>query len=95
MTNKPVPEPLSDLLESYSNVNAFSVCNLANDLHTSIHPDIAEKFRLQLFEAINEKTITPEQYELLTGEDFDTQDDLDAWLRHLWDDLYGQKDAPV
>jgi hypothetical protein len=90
MKKRPIPHPLSDFLESYCNVNAFSVRNLSDDLHTSIHPDIAEKFRLQLFEAINEKSITPEQYELLTGEDFDTQDDLDAWLRRLWDDLYGQ-----
>ena len=88
MNKNDVSPPLSDLLESYCNVNAVSIHDLANDLRTSIKPEIADKFRQQLSDAIKYQTITPEQYESLTGEDFDTQEELSIWLQELWNDLF-------
>lgn len=90
MYKNDIPDPLADLLKSYCNVNAVSIDDLTHDLRTSINPEIAKKFREQLANAILNKTISPEQYESLTGEDFDTQEDLDSWLQELWNELFHQ-----
>lgn len=37
------------------------------------------------------KDISPEQYESLTGEDFDTQEELNSWLQELWNELFDQQ----
>lgn len=91
MNKNDIPNPLADLLKSYCNVNAVSISDLTQDLRTSINPEIAKKFRQQLADAISEKTISPEQYESLTGEDFDTQEDLNLWLQELWNELFDQQ----
>ena len=50
-----------------------------------IAPDKAELFRKQLLDAIENKTITPNQYKALTGEnEYTTQEDLQDWLAELW-----------
>jgi hypothetical protein len=88
MNKNDIPNPLADFLKSYCNVNAVSISDLTIDLRTSINPEIAKKFRQQLADAISKKTISPEQYESLTGEDFDTQEDLNLWLQELWNELF-------
>lgn len=93
MLNNSIPDPLGDFLQSYCNVNAPSIDDLANDLNYSINPEIAKTFREQLAEAITQGGITPEIYEELTGEDFDTQEDLDKWLSELWAELFGDNIA--
>ena len=91
MNKNDIQDPLADLLKSYCNVNAVSIGDLTNDLRTSINPEIAKEFRQQLADAISKKTISREQYELLTGEDFDTQEELNLWLQELWNELFGRQ----
>ena len=93
MRNNKVPDPLGDLLESYCNVNAPSIDDLANDLKNSINPEVAKIFREQLAKAIIQRSLTLDKYEELTGEEFDTQDDLDKWLSELWMEIFG--DVPI
>lgn len=50
-------------------------------------PYDAELFKAQLREAIDNKLISPEEYEELTEEDFDSQDDLQAWLEEFLSEL--------
>jgi hypothetical protein len=88
MVKNNIPDPLADLLKSYCNVNAASISDLKHDLRTTINPEIAKIFRKQLADAISINTISPEQYELLTGEDFDTQEELNTWLQELWHELF-------
>jgi hypothetical protein len=91
MNKNDIQDPLADLLKSYCNVNAVSIRDLTHDLRTSINPEIAKKFRQQLADAISKKTISPEQYESLTGEDFDTQEELNSWLQELWNELFDRQ----
>jgi hypothetical protein len=93
---KPLPELLANTIEAYLNVNDFSTNwleNLQRFLNNPNFPERAAQFRQQLAEAILKRTITPNQYEALTDEDFDTPEDLEHWLRELWHDLYD--DLPV
>lgn len=85
------PDPLADFLKSYCNVNAVSVDSLVRDLQNSIRPEVASEFRKQLAAAIKNQSMSPEQYETLTGEDFDSQEALIEWLEELWTHLYGDK----
>jgi hypothetical protein len=39
--------------------------------------------------AIEGKILTPAEYERLTGEDFDSPEDLKKWLVQLWRELFG------
>ena len=91
MNKNDIPDPLADLLKSYCNVNAVSISDLTHDLRTSINPEIAKEFRQQLADAIRKKTISPDQYESLTGEDFDTQEELNSWLQELWNELFDRQ----
>ena len=94
MTWPSVPNPLASILERHLNVNAF-IKNwpefIKAELAGRTDPNEANLFRNQLAEAILHKRMTPAQYEKLTGEDFDTPDDLNAWLRELWKELYGDE----
>lgn len=94
MTWPSVPEPLAHLMERQLNVNAFRKDwpeLFKAELAGLTDPTAAAAFRNQLAEAILHNRMTPEQYEKLTGEDFDTPEDLNAWLRELWKLLYGEQ----
>lgn len=87
---------MAGVLKKYFNVNAFTadwVERLKNELHGNPDPQYESRFRQQLSEAISRGTITPLQYERLTGEDFDTPSDLRDWLLEVWRKLYG--DEPI
>lgn len=89
-------ELLRDTLRRHCNVNAFEedwVDTLRHELNSPKDPTRNALFRRQLADAIIHKTITPQEYRDLTGEDFDTQQDLENWLRELWLYLYGN--API
>ena len=91
-----VPDPLARLLYTYCDVNALGDRfpeELRLVLEAPEHPRRGEMFRQQLADAILRRTVTPAQYESLTGHDFDTPEDLEKWLRELWQGLYG--DQPV
>jgi len=96
---KPVPQPLADALKLYLHINAMTSNwkqKLVAQLNNPGDPTRALQFRHQLAESILHETITPKQYENLTGEDFDSQADLQVWLRKLWEELYGdQPDSNV
>lgn len=88
-----VPEPMASLLAAHCNVEAL---DLIPDLREYLQrPGNTEAplFRRQLAHAILNSTIKPREYERLTNQDFDSQQELDTWLRQLWSGLFD--DAPV
>jgi hypothetical protein len=98
MRLKTIPEPLADVLQRHCNVNAF-VKNwgerLRAELLDSRNVSKEDLFRSQLTEAIQYGTLTPEDYEDLTGEDFDTQEELQEWLCTIWREVYPDRPLPV
>ena len=91
-----VPEPLASILEAYFNVNAYTSDWLESFQFVLSRPDSKsrereQQFRRQLADAVLHRSVTKEDYELLTGEDFDTQDDLQRRLEEVWKQLYGDK----
>lgn len=83
---------VEDILHRHANVNAFSadwIDLLKAELFNPKFPEKAEVFRRSFAEIILREKLTPEKYELLTGEDFDTQEELNIWLRQLWQDIFG------
>ncbi len=83
------PESLAGFIKSFCNVNAPLVDLLAKYLRDNRESQRAKAFREQLRDAIENNTITPEQYEFLTDEDFDSQETLNKWLKELWLEIYG------
>ena len=97
MPGKALPTLLADVLHRYANVNAFTADwpnKLKAELFDPRFPERAPLLRRQLAEAILEQTITPAEYERLTGEDFDSQDELDEWLREFWRAIFGNETIP-
>jgi hypothetical protein len=91
-----VPDPLGSVLKRHLNVNGRTADwpgEILSDLMGHRNPNQEANFRHQLADAILHDTMTPAQYEGLTREDFDTQQDLNAWLREVWRLLYG--DRPI
>ena len=90
MDGPTVPQPMRDILRRYCNVEApEALSSLKRMLARSESAQRAALFRDQLEQTIREARITPEEYEALTGEDFDSQQELLTWLRQLWEQLYG------
>ena len=85
-----------EILRAHFDVNSFGA-NWLKSLKSELsHPQSrahAAAFRNDLARAITHHTISPALYEELTGEDFDTPDELEDWLREIWQNLYG--DAPI
>jgi len=90
-----VPEPLATILYTYCNVNAMTE-HWVDSLKIGIRHSESQGrlFRSQLANAILHRSITPDDYERLTEEDFDSQDDLQAWLRELWPQLHPYTPLP-
>lgn len=85
----PVPEPLADALRSYCNVNALdAIPHLRDFLRKAENQNEAALVRRQLADAILKQNLTAQQYEELTDQDFDSQEELTAWLRRLWQQLF-------
>lgn len=88
-----LPEVLVHMFKTYFNVDCFTKDWVDRVKHALLATGRDASFRSALADAINRDTVTPAQYERLTYEDFDTQEDLNQWLRQVWADLYG--DAPI
>jgi hypothetical protein len=96
VSEQAIPELLASVFRRYFQVEAFGGDwqeTLRRELHYPDAPGRSEMFRQQLAEAILHHTVSPTQYEQLTEEEFDTPEDLEAWLREVWQHLYG--DEPV
>lgn len=96
MPNESTPDLLTDTLHTFFDVNGFGegwLERLKSYLNNPAFPNRAEQFKHELAEAVLLHTITPAEYERLTNEDFDSQEDLETWLREVWQHLYG--DEPV
>ena len=92
-----VPEPLASILVAYFNVDGYGA-NWLSSLQRVLgrsDPKSREReqqFRRQLADAVLRRSLTKEDYEILTDEDFDTQDDLQRRLEDVWKELYGDAD---
>ena len=88
MAETKVPEPFASILKAYFNVGTYT-----SDWWEKLasHRD-REHFRRQLANTIIHRSVSKENYELLTDEDFDTQDNLQRPLEEVWKGLYGDAD---
>lgn len=76
-------------LKTYCIVEAPAVDKLKKSVQSSIESERAKIFLNQSSGAITNNSITPEQYEKVTGEAFNTQEDLNKWLKELWYNVFG------
>lgn len=86
-----VPEPLATILETYCDANAIEMIDLLKQrvIREELPSEEIILFKKQLYDAIKNQTVTPEQYKKLTGDnEYPTQEALQAWLRELWDRIY-------
>lgn len=93
MKAKGIEEPLRHYLKTYCDVNAVEINELRKQIRNPKIPERANAFRKQLASTIVNKSLNPEEYEALTGEDFDNQEELETWLRELWRLIFD--DAPI
>jgi hypothetical protein len=84
---------LEGVLRRHCNVNGFArdwPQKIVRELNAmKSPPDAAKIFREELAQAILNHTLSPQDYEALTDEDFDTPEELEDWLREFWRKLYG------
>jgi hypothetical protein len=83
-----IEEPLKTVLRKYCHVECYNPQLIRQAISTGhgFPYDIA-LVKAQLREAIDNQLITPEEYEELTEEDFDSQQDLQLWLEKLLTEL--------
>lgn len=83
-----IKEPLRTVLRKYCHVECYDP-KLIRDAIISGKgfPYKVEEVKSQLREAIDNRLISLEEYEELTEEDFDSQEDLQAWLEEFLAEL--------
>ncbi len=82
----PIPKPLDRILEAYCHVNATNIELLS--VHCKKEDwsySKPKEFEDQLRQVILERSISRSEYDLITSEEFDTDDQLYEWLTEVWD----------
>lgn len=83
-----IKEPLRTVLRKFCQVECYDPLFLREAINTGQgFPYNVDLFKSQLREAIDMMLISPEEYEELTEEDFDSQADLQVWLEELWSEI--------
>jgi hypothetical protein len=81
-----ISEPLKSILNDYCHVEwAEEISELPSDLERDDWAYNASVFKTQLREAIVKLNFSLEDYEKVTGEDFDSKEDLTCRLQGIWD----------
>jgi hypothetical protein len=94
MTTDPDLEAFLAAAEVYLDVNAFdatSISDLVAAYTREPAPENQISFRRGLAKGVL-GMLSPKAYERATGEDFDTQEDLQKWLKEIWAAFYGDED---
>lgn len=81
-------EPLRSILINYYQVEAYDLEFIRAGINSGggFSRDY-DLFVVQLREAIDKNLIFLAEYERYTGQDFDSQEDLTAWLENIYSDL--------
>ncbi|MBF6650952.1 hypothetical protein [Methylobacter sp. BlB1] len=88
-----IPEPLKSILNDYCHVEwAEEMNELPNDLLKDDWAYDASLFKSQLRDAINNINFSVEDYESVTGEDFDSEEDLIERLKDIWNIAFQVED---
>lgn len=83
-----IKEPLRTILKKYYQVESYDPDLIRNVIISKKgFPCDVELFKTQLREAIDNNLISPEEYEELTDEDFDSQEELQLWLEDILEEL--------
>jgi len=83
-----IPNPLRQVLRDYLHVEWYELSELALD---ATKPEWIKRlggFKMQLRDAILLQNITTEAVYKLTGQEFEDQTALNAWLSELWSAIY-------
>lgn len=83
-----IKEPLKKILRKYCHVECYDPQLIREAISTGKgFPYDVQLFKAQLREAIDNNLISTADYEELTEEDFDSQEELQAWLEEFWSEL--------
>jgi hypothetical protein len=89
-----IPEPLRNLLECYCMYEARGP-RWPSDLHSVLEssPGLLATFQSQLARAIGDATPNPDEFGQVVHQrgEFETKDDVQAWLLDLWLELFPGK----
>lgn len=75
-----LPEPLRSILRDYCHVEWFELDELAEDVRTARQKFDADSFRKQLLELISGKSQIACELNILTANEFESDDQARAWL---------------
>lgn len=77
--------PLSEILSTFCNVNAIE---MASQISRNLGNYDEDVLRRQLKDAIENGSISTEDYERLTNDSYDSQEELTEWLTELWEIIF-------
>ena len=83
-----IPEPLRTVMRDYLHVEWYELHEFAADVKAADCEKKFGSFKLQLRAAILTGTPSIETVYALTGQEFESQDQLVTWLKEVWTSLY-------
>lgn len=86
---------LDNVLSLYFHVNHnFDIDDVKRYLNNTNAPNRRIDFKNELAQSILNQSINPQKFEKLTGDDYETQEEVDEFLKtEIWQPLYG--DEPI
>lgn len=83
-----IQSPLKEILHDYFHVEWIDEEQLLQDMSKPNWKYDREVFMIQLEKAIEEKTISPSDYFLVTGDELDEPNEVSEALQVIWNDLF-------
>ena len=83
-----VPNPLGQVLRDYLHVEWYELNDLIAEVQSPHWSVSVESFKQQLQSAITQGNLSVESVHQLTGQEFQNQHELTAWLMALWSALF-------
>lgn len=89
-----IAEPLRKILYTYCDVNAPEMVYSIADKTSGVSVEDLNLFKSQLINAIKNESISPEEYEKLTGDVYNSQEELQICLREIYSIVFDEN-SPV
>ncbi len=83
-----VPNPLGQVLREYLHVEWYELDELASEVQSPHWGVNLEDFKQQLRTSITQKNLPIDEVCRLTGQEFQNQQELTAWLVEVWSKLF-------
>lgn len=85
-----IPEPLNVVLKDFCHVEWYEVDELAESITVGGVRFDVDAFKVQIAELLRSESMPIEEINALTGNEFESDDEVKAWLSEIHEKVFGR-----